>query len=409
MKTAYFHCFAGISGDMILGALVDAGLAWEQLLADLGKLNLPGYSLAMEKVRKQGISGTKVHVQAKEGHVHRNLDDIKKMITDSDLPDEVKAKSIEVFTRLAIAEAKVHLTTVDHVHFHEVGAVDAIVDIVGAAIGIWRLGIEKMYASPVHTGIGFTQSAHGLIPVPAPATLELLKDVPIYSQGIEKELTTPTGAAILTTYCQDFGDLPPMRISSSGYGAGDRELPIPNLLRLSIGEIIESSDGHSSYGPTDNDADGIHQGQALMMEANIDDMNPEFYDYLINKCLQAGAMDVFLRKIQMKKNRPAIMLSLLIHPYQLEQFYSLVFAETTTIGVRVYPVTKYMLSYKIFPVETKLGLVRVKVAYYQGSLRNIAPEYEDCRRLAEERNLPLKDVYDLVKRAAYEKLELKNL
>lgn len=236
MKIAYFHCFAGISGDMTLGALVDAGLDWEQLQSDLAKLSLTGYRLQREKVIKQGVSGTKVHVLTEEGHVHRHLRDIQDIIGNSTLPDVVKEKSIQVFTRLAEAEAKVHQTTIERIHFHEVGALDAIIDIVGSVIGLWRLGIEEVYASPVHTGTGFTECAHGIMPVPAPATMELLQGVPIYSREIEKELVTPTGAAIITAYCKNFGSMPPMQVVNIGYGAGDQDLMIPNLLRLTIGE-----------------------------------------------------------------------------------------------------------------------------------------------------------------------------
>ncbi|MDR3585748.1 MAG: nickel pincer cofactor biosynthesis protein LarC [Desulfosporosinus sp.] len=406
MRIAYFHCFAGISGDMTLGALVDAGLDWEQLKSDLAKLPLTGYQLQMEKVIKQGISGTKVHVLTEEDHVHRHLRNVQEIISNSTLPEVVKEKSIQVFTRLAEAEAKVHQTTIERIHFHEVGAMDAIIDIVGSVIGLWRLGIEEVYASPVHTGTGFTECAHGIMPVPAPATMELLQGVSIYSRDIEKELVTPTGAAIITAYCTNFGSMPPMRVDNIGYGAGEHDLVIPNLLRLTIGEKVDQvcSDGHIRYGGKGD----VHQGQALMMEANIDDMNPEFYDYLINKFLKAGAMDVFLRKIQMKKNRPAIVLSLLIHTHQLETFYQQIFAETTSIGVRVYPVTKYMLPYEIRTVQTKLGQAKVKVARYQDSLRNVAPEYEDCRKLAEEQQIPLKEVYDIIKYEAHLQLEQKD-
>lgn len=404
MRIAYFDCFAGISGDMILGALVDAGLDWEQFKSDLAKLSVAGYQLEKEKVVKKGISGTKVHVLTEEGHVHRHLQDVQNIISNSALPDIVKEKSIKIFTRIAEAEAKVHQTSIERIHFHEVGALDAIIDIVGSVIGLWRLGIDEVYASPVHTGTGFTECAHGLMPVPAPATMELLQGVPIYSRDIEKELVTPTGAAILTSYCQKFGGMPTMRVTHSGYGAGQRDLAIPNVLRLSIGEKEEpvGYDGdfhHSSKGD-------VHQGQALMMEANIDDMNPEFYDYLINKFLKAGAMDVFLRKIQMKKNRPGIVLSILLHRHQLEMFYQMIFAETTSIGVRVYPVTKYMLPYEIRTVQTKLGQAKVKIARYQNDVRNVAPEYEDCRRLAEEQQIPLKKVYDIVKYEAYQQLQI---
>jgi len=406
MKIAYFQCFAGISGDMVLGALIDAGLDIAQLQSDLDKLPLSGYKLQIEKVKKQGIGATKVHVVIDEEHVHRHLHDIKNIINESSLPKIVKEKSIQVFTRLAEAEAKVHQSTIEHVHFHEVGAKDAIIDIVGAVIGLWRLGIEEVYSSAVHTGTGFTQSAHGTIPIPVPATLELLQGCPIYSQGIQKELVTPTGAAILTTYCKKFGNMPHMQITHTGYGAGDRDLEIPNLLRLSIGVKGDEggSHGHCRFGG----AGEVHQGHAVMIVANIDDMNPEFYDYLMAKFLKAGAMDVFLQKIQMKKNRPAIMLNLLVHAHQVEEFCQQIFAETTSIGVRTYPVNKYMLPYEIITVETKFGPVPVKVARYQDIVRNVAPEYEVCRRIAEQHNKPLKVIYDLVKQETYQLLDIAN-
>jgi len=405
VKIAYFHCFAGISGDMILGALVDAGLDWDQLQQDLAGLALPGFQLRAEKVVKQGIGGTKVHVSVEEVTAHRHLSNIVKIIGDSALPDVVKETSIKIFTRLAEAEARVHRTTVEKVHFHEVGALDTIVDIVGSVTGLLRLGVQEVYSSPVHTGSGFVECAHGTIPVPAPATLELLKGVPVYSRGIERELVTPTGAAILATYCQDFGDMPSMRVSHIGYGAGTHELTIPNVLRISLGEKVESLDQGNEHGNLRFGGAGhVHQAQAVMMEVNIDDMNPEFYDYLITRLLKAGAMDVFLQKIQMKKNRPGIVLSLLLYSHQVEQFYELIFAETTSIGVRVFPVTKYMLPYEIMTIDTEFGPAKVKVARFQDKLSNLAPEYEDCRKIAEERHIPLKKVYDLVKCEGYRQL-----
>ncbi len=397
MKIAYLDCFSGISGDMTLGALVDAGLDFNLLQRDLAGLALDEYELYVEKVVKNGISGTKVHVLALEGHVHRHLGDIKEIIDRSSLPEEVKEKGIQVFTRLAEAEAKIHGTTVDQIHFHEVGAVDAIVDIVGAVIGFWRLGIEKVYASPVHTGTGFVKAAHGVMPVPAPATLELLRGVPVYARDIQQELVTPTGAAILTTFCQDFGPMPEFKVEKVGYGAGEKNLEIPNLLRLTLGELItkEEKPEKSIVGQ-----DGIREGQALTLEVNIDDMNPEFYDHLFEKLLKAGAMDVYLQNIQMKKNRPASMLTVQIHPEKLEEFRNLIFKETTSIGLRVYPITKYMLPYELRTVETEYGAARVKVAFLEGKICTMSPEYEDCSKLAQESGLPIKVVYDLVKQSA---------
>lgn len=458
MRIAYFDCFAGISGDMTLGALVDAGLDFEILKADLAKLHLHDYELRQEKVVKQGMSGTKIHVLAQEGHIHRHLQDIVQIIEESELVDEVKEKAIAVFRRLAEAEAKVHGTTLEQVHFHEVGAVDAIIDIVGAVIGLWRLGIKKVYASAVHTGKGFTQAAHGTIPIPAPATLELLRGIPVYTQDISFELVTPTGAALLSTYCHDFGNMPVMEVESIGYGAGNRDLAIPNLLRITLGEKSElgthdydfkleqpqHSHEHDHHGhhthhthhthresPADPgkhihpkrygspiqvkhetttlppvgearflEEQSIQLGQALMLEANIDDMNPEFYDYFIQKFLREGAMDVFLQPIQMKKNRPAVTLSVQIHPTQLEQFTKLILKETTTIGVRVYPVTKYMLPYEVKTVDTLWGKAKVKIVRAGEQYQTVSPEYEDCRRIAEAENLPLKEVYEEIKRAA---------
>lgn len=402
MKMAYFDCFAGISGDMILGALVDAGLAYEQLKADLAKLPLDGYQLEIDKVQKQGIGGTKVNVKVDEGRHHRHLSDIRRILTASALEDEVKEKSIAVFTRLAEVEAKVHQTEIERVHFHEVGAVDAIIDVVGAVCGLRRLGIEKVHASALNTGTGWTKSAHGLIPVPAPAALELLQGVPIYSNGIEKELVTPTGAAILTASCRDFGPMPPIMPERTGYGAGHHDLSIPNLLRITIGRTVENQAcGTKHMGG----AGEIQQGDAVMMEVNIDDMNPEFYDHLINKLLEAGARDVFYRNIQMKKNRPAISLSILGHAHQVEHLCQLVFAETTAIGLRVYPVTKYMLPYEIVTVQTDLGPVKAKMARNKHKIVNIAPEYEDCRALAEQHAIPVKCVYELTKYMVYKLLD----
>lgn len=398
MKIGYFDCFAGISGDMILGALVDAGLDLDTLKQDLSLLKLNGYEIKAEPVTKLGLVGTKVTVITQEEHVHRHLDDIRQIIGESGLPEEVKIKSIAVFRRLAEAEAKIHGTTPDQIHFHEVGALDAIVDIVGSVCGLWRLGIEEVYASPVRTGTGFVKCAHGLLPVPAPATLELLRGVPIYGGEISKELATPTGAAILTAYCQGFGSLPPMEVLQVGYGAGGWELEIPNLLRLVIGNKTEKNLSRGQ--------DKLLKEPALMMEANIDDMNPEFYDHLMHLLYEQGAMDVALVPLQMKKNRPATMLRVLLSPERLEVIRQVIFQETTSIGLRVYPVEKYMLPYEIISVQGPWGpeTVRVKVAGLDHDIHNIAPEYEDCRLIATKNSRPLKEIYELAKQAAAEKL-----
>jgi uncharacterized protein (TIGR00299 family) protein len=394
MKIAYFNCFAGAAGDMILGALLDAGLPLDELKADLARLPLEGFRIDTSRVTKHGIVGTKVDVIVHDTKTHRRLKDIKALIGQSGLPAVVQEQSSNIFTRLAEAEAKVHGVKTAAVVFHEVGALDAIVDVVGAVSGLRRLGIEAVYASPINVGGGFARSAHGVIPVPGPATLELLKGVPIYSRGAEKELLTPTGAAILTTCCRSFGDMPLLRVENSGYGAGNHDLDIPNLLGVTIGETLDKN-----IGATDS-ADNCQQAPALMMEANIDDMNPEFYDYLMTGLLEAGAMDVFLQTIQMKKGRPAITLCVLMRPEDENKFRRQVFTETTTLGLRVYPVTKHMLPCEIITVATSLGNAKVKIARQEGKICNVAPEYEDCRRLAQENKLPLKAVYDVVRAAA---------
>ncbi|HHY26341.1 MAG TPA: nickel pincer cofactor biosynthesis protein LarC, partial [Desulfitobacterium dehalogenans] len=348
------------------------------------------YELYEQKVIKQGISGTQVHVHSLEGHVHRNLSDIREIIGRSVLPAQVKDRSLEIFTRLGKAEAKIHGTDIDQIHFHEVGAVDAIVDIVGAVIGLWRLGIEKVFSSPIHVGKGFVKAAHGLLPVPAPATLELLTGVPIYSQDVEGELATPTGAAIVTAYCQDFGPFPKIKVERIGYGAGTKDLIIPNLLRLTVGELANE----------DKEYEGIRVGEALTLEVNIDDMNPELYDYLFEKLFQGGAMDVYIQDIQMKKNRPAVLLTVQTPYHKLEEIRRILFEETTTIGLRVYPIKKYMLPYELLTIETKYGSAQVKVAFWEGRACTVSPEYEDCRRLARLTGKPLKHIYEEIKEKA---------
>ncbi len=390
MKAAYLDCFSGVSGDMLLGALVDAGLDFNLLQRDLAGLDLDEYELYEQKVLKQGIRGTQIHVHSLEGHVHRHLSDIQAIIGRSALPPQVKEKSLEIFTRLGKAEAKIHGTDIEQIHFHEVGAVDAIVDIVGAVIGFWRLGIEKMFASPIHVGKGFVKAAHGLLPVPAPATLELLTGVPIYAQDVEGELATPTGAAIVTAYCREFGAFPKIRVERVGYGAGVKDLTIPNLLRLTVGELAGEDKGQ----------EGIREGEALTLEVNIDDMNPECYDYLFEKLFQAGAMDVYIQTIQMKKNRPAVLLTVQTPYNKLEEMRRILFQETTTIGLRVYPIKKYMLPYELLTVETNYGSAKVKVAFMEGRACTVSPEYEDCRRLARLTGEPLKQIYEEIKEKA---------
>jgi uncharacterized protein (TIGR00299 family) protein len=384
---AYFDCFSGISGNMILGALLDAGLELERLEAELARLSISGYTLKVETVKRQGLRSTHVEVEVSEQGVERHLRHIEEIIQGSSLPEEVRQRGLTIFRRLAQAEAKVHGAPVESIHFHEVGAMDAIVDVMGAAIGLWLLGVDKVYASPVHVGRGMVECTHGTLPVPAPATLELLQGVPIYGRGVDAELVTPTGAAILTTVSESFGDTPLMCVKQIGYGAGTRELPIPNLLRLSIGETGEETKGYE-------------EDTATLIETNIDDMNPQWYEHVTARLFEAGALDVFLTPIQMKRGRPAVQLSVLVAEEHVADALSILFAETTTIGVRAHPMRRWKLKREIVSVETPYGPISVKVARRGETVLNVAPEHRDCQRIATERGIPIKEVYQAAMKAA---------
>jgi hypothetical protein len=387
MRIAYFDCFSGISGNMILGALVDAGLDVERLTAELAHLPISGYALRTEEVRRRGLRGTYVEVEVSEKGVERHLHQIEEIIDGSDLPKAVKSRSQAIFRRLAEAEARVHGMPIDHVHFHEVGAMDAIVDVVGAAVGLWLLGIKRVYASPVHVGCGTVTCAHGTLPVPAPATQELLRGVPIYGRDVEAELVTPTGAAILTTLVEEFGGAPPMQVRQVGYGAGSRDLPLPNLLRVSIGETTE-------------EVEGYEEDVVTVIETNIDDMNPQLFEHVMDRLFDAGALDVFLTPIQMKGSRPGVQLTVLLTEERVADALGVLFAETTTIGVRTYPMRRWKLGRERIVVETRYGPIGAKVARRGAAVMNVAPEYRECQRAAEERGVPLKEVYQAALEAA---------
>jgi pyridinium-3,5-bisthiocarboxylic acid mononucleotide nickel chelatase len=320
MRTAYFDCFSGISGDMTIGALVDAGASFEALRVQLARLNVSGYELSSEKVTKQGIAGTKVHVRVYEpGAQHRRLRDIELILRGSALASHIQDRALAVFTRLAEAEATIHHTSIDQVHFHEVGAIDSIVDITGSIIGLDLLGVERVLASAVNVGSGFVRAVHGVLPVPGPATAELLKGAPTYARGNDGELTTPTGAALLATLAESFGPLPRLRVGQIGYGAGTKDLPhAPNLLRILIGEDT-----------TRGDADVI-----TVLEANLDDMNPEWFEYAQEQLFVQGALDVFYTPIFMKKNRPATKLTVLCEIGKVDTLVDTLFQNTSTFGVR---------------------------------------------------------------------------
>ena len=385
MKIAFFDCFSGVSGDMILGALVDAGLDIAKLETELGKLGISGYRITAEKTARKGIAGTRVSVEVTDRTTERKLKDIVEIIDRSGLDDGVKEQSKQTFTEMARVEATIHGKSIDDIHLHEVGSLDAIVDVVGAFAGLNKLGIEAAYCSRIHVGTGFLECRHGTLPVPAPATLEMLKEIPIYSTGIEAELATPTGACIMKTLCKGFGIMPEMKVEEIGYGAGSRELEIPNLLRVYVGETIGR---------------GYEKDEAVLIETNIDDMKPELLAYATEALLEQGALDVFTTPISMKKNRPGTILSVLTTRDKLDEVLSTIFAETTTLGVRIHSLERQKLSTEIISVETRFGVISVKIGRAGGQVKNIAPEYESCKSIATEQGIPLKDVYDEAQAAA---------
>lgn len=389
MKVAYFDCFAGISGDMIIGGLLDAGLEVRFLEEELEKLRLSGYRIEAKRANRRGISGIRFDVKVSEGHSHRSLGDIIEIIDQSHFEAHIKSKSKSIFTRLAEAEARIHDKLLDEIHFHEVGAVDAIVDVIGATIGLDQLKIDRVFASKIRLGSGTLECAHGTLPVPPPATLELLQGVPVESAGIESELVTPTGAAVISTLAEGYGGLPPMQIERTGYGLGARDLPIPNVLRVVIGESSEA----------------YEEDEVQLIETNIDDMNPQFYEHIMEVLFENGARDVFLTPIIMKKNRPGVVLSVLSAPQKIDALAEIIFRETTTLGLRISETKKrQVLEREIVKVSSPWGEARVKIRTVEGSRKTAAPEYDDCKRLAQKHGLPIRQVYEGIRRTAEDAL-----
>jgi len=386
MRIAWFDCFSGASGDMILGACLDAGAPIEAVRAELATLPLAGYELLAQKIRKQGFAATQVEVRMDPAaeRPHRHLKHVRQIIEDSRLSDRVKARAVAVFTRLAEAEAAAHGTTIEKVHFHEVGAVDAIVDVVGACVALDLLGVDEVRCSPIPTGTGTVTCEHGVMPVPAPGTANLLCGVPLAACDEPAELTTPTGAAILTTLATAFGPLPAMTLERTGYGAGRREgRTRPNLLRVLLGRS-----------QADRESDEI-----LVIEANIDDSTPEVLGYVVEKLLTAGAVDAFCTPIYMKKNRPAVMITALVEPARQSAIEDIILAETTTFGLRSYRAGRTKLDRSHVVVETPYGAIRVKVGRRGGRLVTASPEFEDCRAAAERAGVPLREVMAAAMRA----------
>jgi uncharacterized protein (TIGR00299 family) protein len=384
MKLAYFDCSSGISGDMTLGALVDAGCNLAEIETHLRRLPVSGWTISAEKVTRRGFRATHVKVESSDPQKHRSLSTILQLIEGAGLPSQIAGRAFGIFQRLGEAEARVHGTPIEKVHFHEVGAVDAIVDIVGAAAAFGQLGIDDVFCSALNVGSGRVQTQHGNLPVPAPATAELLRGAPTYSSGIQRELVTPTGAAIVATVASGFGPQPEMTVQSIGLGAGSADLAEqPNILRLFIGESVTRSVDQS----TPHDEEDV-----VVLEANLDDMSPQVYGYFAERALEAGALDVFSTPVQMKKNRPGQLVTVLCVPADKDKFSDLLFRETTTLGVRQSHVKRRTLQRESITVETSLGAVRMKIARLNGNILNVAPEYEDCQRLAAERAVPLKQV-----------------
>ena len=448
MRIAYLECFSGISGDMFLGALVDAGVS-PHLLEDAVAALGVGAKLEISRVMRSGISATKVDVwvngekdmpreeywATKDAHVerapspaksdhkhdhhhehghshdhthdhhradnpsragapvphehtHRGLSEIRKIISSSSISDSAKRTAISIFEALGAAEAKIHNVPIEEIHFHEVGAVDAMVDIVCASVGSEALGVDEIVCSPLNVGGGTVKCAHGTFPVPAPATVELLKDAPVYSSGVQAELVTPTGAAIVKTLAHRFGAFPQMKIERSGYGAGSSDLNRhANVVRLVIGDAVSTLAAHTT------------SETISILEANVDDLNPQVFGYVMDRLLEEGALDVFGMPVQMKKNRPGTLLTVLCKPEDADRLAQLIFAETTTLGVRRREEARQTLARRWENVRTQWGEVRIKIASMNGTVTNYAPEYEDCRRLAAEHRVPLKTVMQEASRA----------
>lgn len=391
MRQIYFDCFSGASGDMIVGSLLDAGLKLEDLEQDLSLLNIEGYSVRAEKTSRRHLSATSFFVDVEGPQPEdRRLPQILELLEASRLPAGIREKAKSIFETLAETEAAIHSTEPEKIRFHEVGAVDAIVDVVGALIGLERLGIDEVHASPVNVGGGFVECRHGVLPVPAPAALKLLEGVPIYSRGPRAELVTPTGAVLLKSLVKSFGPLPPQKVLSHGYGAGKSEFAEwPNLLRVIVGEPVEA------YAADD----------VVVMSTTVDDMNPENFEYLMELLLDAGALDVYLTPIQAKKTRPGTLLTLLCEPRDASAMASILFSESTTFGVRYHREARLKLSREEMQVSTPWGNVSVKVGSAGNDLLTVSPEFENCKSIARAGGVPLRRVYDEARNAAMRKLE----
>lgn len=386
MKTLYFDCFSGISGDMIIGSLLDLGLDFKYLENELKKLNIKGYKIESKKIVKNGISATKFDTAEKyhknHNHNERNLEEINKIINKSKLNNNIKKTIKKIFLKIAAAEAKVHRTSINKVHFHEIGAIDTIIDVAGAVVGLNKLGIKKIYCSKLNVGTGFIEFSHGKWPVPAPATAEMLRDVPIYHNNIKSELVTPTGAAIIITLADKFGEMPVMKLEKIGYGAGTKDLEQPNVLRAFYGEVDKEFENFDD--------------KIMVMETNIDNMNPEIFQYVVERLMKNRALDAYTMPIEMKKRRHGVKITVLCNKNKIDKLSKIIFEETTTLGIRIFPAGRKKLEREIKTIQTKYGKVRFKISKLNGKIKNITPEYEDCVKIAKKYRIPLRRVYNYV-------------
>jgi len=395
MKTLYFDCFAGASGNMILGALVALGIDKNELIEKIKMLNISDFEIEFKEVDRSGIKALYAEVKIADEKTHRHLKTIKKIINDSRLSDSVKRRAVAIFTRLAEAEAKIHGIETEKVHFHEVGAMDAIVDIVGACVGFEILKIEKFACSKIHVGSGFVNMAHGKFPVPPPAVSELLKNIPAYSTEIEGELMTPTGAAIVSTVCEEFGQIPEMKIKQTAYGAGTREYKdFPNVLRLFLGETGNASGEASKYENKleDETKKKYETENLILLETNLDDVTPQILGFVMERAFEIGALDCWFTSVQMKKNRPATLVSILCEKEKREVLLELLYTETTTLGIRVLETERISLPREIVKVQTEFGAVDVKIARFGKKFVNAKPEYEQIREIALKSNKTIKEI-----------------
>jgi uncharacterized protein (TIGR00299 family) protein len=389
MRVAYFDCIAGIAGDMALGALLDAGADFDAIREELAGLPLEPFDLDVEEVETGGLHGKRVVVSPSPGSVIRTYASIRTLLDRAGLPPAAKALAQRIFRRLAEAEATVHRKEVDLVTFHELGAVDSIVDIAGVALALTMLGVDRVFASAVPTGMGMTRTDHGAMPIPAPAVVELLRGAPLFSRGVPFELVTPTGAAILAATVEGYGEIPAMRVSSVGYGAGTHHIGFPNVVRVLVGE--ETSERTAA---PDDAPGGSRATTEVVLETNIDDRSPEVLAYVIEELLAAGAQDAWLVPIVMKKGRPATTVTVLCSGDRADAMRRVLFRETGTLGVRETAVGKTGLERATAEVETRFGPVAVKYGMLDGRVVSVAPEYEDCARAAREAGVPLREVFD---------------